>query len=102
MVTKYQGETLEYEVEVLNADGTDADLSMCEVAAGLMAGGMVTRITPTITGNIVAVKLQPSVTETMSGKYTIEIKIKDSDSDIEVIRRSSIYIFKSIIPSFDG
>ena len=45
MVTKYQGETLEYEVEVLNADGTDADLSMCEVAAGLMAGGVVTRIT---------------------------------------------------------
>lgn len=102
MVTKYQGETLEYEVEVLNADGTDADLSTCEVTAGLKSGDTVTRLLPTISGNVLTVKLLPNITQTMAGKYTLEIKIKDSNADIEVIRRDSIQILKSVIPSFEG
>lgn len=102
MVTKYQGETLEYQIEVKNADGTKADLSMCEVAAGLMNGGIVTRITPTIAENIITIKLLPEDTELMYGKHIVEVKIKDSASDIEVIRRDAIQILRSIIPTFEG
>jgi uncharacterized membrane protein YkoI len=100
LISKYQGETLEYEVEVKNADGTAADLTGCAAIAGLSNGSTVTRLTPDITGNVLSIKLTPAETALMQGTYSLEIKIKDTGSDVEVVSRELIQINKSIIPEF--
>lgn len=100
MISKYQGETLDYEVEVKDSAGAAADLTGCTATAGILKNGTVTRLTPTITGNVLSIKLTPDQTKVMEGTYSLEVKIKDTASDIEVVSRDLIQINKSIIPEF--
>ena len=97
MISKFQGETIKKEIEVFNADKTPADLTGCEVTAGLTQG-ITVRLTPTITGNVVSIRIED--TSTMLGIYELEIKLKDTTQDIDVISFEQIYVRKSNIPNF--
>ena len=98
MITKFQGETIKKEVEILNADKTPADLTGCTATAGIKQGTTTTRLTPLISVNIVSIRIDD--TSDMIGIYELEIKLKDTTLDIDVIARDTIVIQTSVIPDF--
>ena len=101
MISKYQGETLEYEVEVKNPDGTPADLTGATATAGVTPqNGDTVRYTPLINTNIVAVTIPDTITAEMLGLYGIEVKVKDAARGVEVVSKNYFLILESKIPTF--
>lgn len=98
MIVKYQGETIKKSVGIYNADGTPATLTSVTMAAGIGRDGVVTAITPTKSGNVVTARF--TNTATMLGIYHLEIKVKDTSTDIETISRELVLIKESLIPNF--
>lgn len=98
MITKIQGETLKKEVEILNADKTPADLTGCDATAGIKKGSEVTRLIPIISENVVSVRIDD--TSEMLGWYDLEIKLKNTTQDIDVVLREQVLIQQSVIPKF--
>ena len=102
MIIKYQGESLLIERDVTDKLGADFNFTGATVIFSLTTDkldGLKTK-TPTIDGNTLSVLLTPLETSTMIGNYIYEIKVMDSQGNIDMIDRETISITKSNNPTF--
>lgn len=98
----FTGETLKIAVEVLNSDGSVADLNGVSAVfaydkASDVFGASIETKDCTITDNVISIELEPD--ETLdTGEYKYEFRIKSSSTgEINSIERGRFKIYNSLL-----
>lgn len=89
----YQGETIFIEVDVEGVETLEGATAIFGMKKG---GEELVEKTCQIDGLKLKTKLEPSETSEMLGEYTYEIKLIDTNEDVDIIKKSKLAIFRSI------
>lgn len=101
MIEIYQGETLLVELTVVDEAGDAKDLSGATVGMFYkVPGGKIYEKACTVAGNIVSAKFEPDETAVLFGTHTLEVKIKDSLDDVDMVYTETMEVSKSLDPDF--